>query len=476
MNTNITIFKYFLFFCSGQCGNQVGSQFWSQICSEHGILNDGSTVENYSTIERNDHPDVFFKRSINEKYTPRAILIDMEPRVINSVVSRNQGLFDPKNIFISSDGGGAANKWVEGYVNGKKNIEKVLEMIDRELDSCDNLEGFQLVHSVSGGTGSGFGSYLLESLSDRYSKKLIQTDSVFGASEVVVQPYNTILTLKRLIQNSDANIVFDNASLTQIVTEKLRIDTFEHDIPNKLISTVMSASTNTLRIPSYSYNSLTSIVSTLIPTPDLHFLTPSYTPFTSDYVRNAAKEIRRSTSSDVVLDLLDKNLKMCCKGEKEETVLAMMDIIIRENKLTDSKQSINIQKTLIKAKSRLNFAPWTTSSVHLAMSEKSIFNKSDKNDDIVSGLMLSNTTSIINLLKKEIRNYEKLMKKNAFTNNFLKSDYDQECGDIIQELQDSKDVVESLIHEYEKSETMAYIEGSDDELDGTNDTEDVIMQ
>ena len=123
---------------------------------------------------------------------------------------------------------------------------------------------------------------------------------------------------------------------------------------------------------------------------------------------------------------------MCCKGEKEETVLAMI--------------------------------------------EKSVFNKSDKNYDIVSGLMLSNTTSIVNLLKKEIRNYEKLMKKNAFTNNFLKSDYDQEYGDIIQELQDSKDVVESLIHEYEKNETMAYIEGSDDELDGTNDTEDVIMQ
>lgn len=46
------------------------------------------------------------------------------------------------------------------------------------------------------------GSYLLETLSDRYPKKLLQTYSVFPmlteTSDVVVQPYNSVLTLKRL--------------------------------------------------------------------------------------------------------------------------------------------------------------------------------------------------------------------------------------------------------------------------------------
>lgn len=41
------------------------------------------------------------------------------------------------------------------------------------------LQGFMLCHSISGGTGSGVGSYLLERLSDRYPKKLIETYSVF---------------------------------------------------------------------------------------------------------------------------------------------------------------------------------------------------------------------------------------------------------------------------------------------------------
>jgi hypothetical protein len=48
-------------------------------------------------------------------------------------------------------------------------------LADREAEYCDSLEGFTLCHSIAGGTGSGMGSYLLELLSDRWNKKLIQT-------------------------------------------------------------------------------------------------------------------------------------------------------------------------------------------------------------------------------------------------------------------------------------------------------------
>lgn len=52
-------------------------------------------------------------------------------------------------------------------------------MIEREADGSDSLEGFLLLHSIAGGTGSGMGSYLLEKLNERFPKKLIQTYSVF---------------------------------------------------------------------------------------------------------------------------------------------------------------------------------------------------------------------------------------------------------------------------------------------------------
>lgn len=92
-------------------------------------------------------------------------------------------------------------------LQGEQLYEEVFDIIDREADGSDSLEGFVLCHSIAGGTGSGMGSYMLEKLNDRFPKKLIQTYSVFPnaeeISDVVVQPYNSILTLKRLTQNAD---------------------------------------------------------------------------------------------------------------------------------------------------------------------------------------------------------------------------------------------------------------------------------
>ena len=62
-----------------------------------------------------------------------------------------------------------------GYAQGKKYYEEVFDIIDREADGSDSLEGFILTHSIAGGTGSGMGSYILERLADRYPKKLVQT-------------------------------------------------------------------------------------------------------------------------------------------------------------------------------------------------------------------------------------------------------------------------------------------------------------
>lgn len=79
----------------GQCGNQsmapwvlksnflimyeVGSVFWQRLCAEHGISKDG-ILEEWAT-EAGDRKDVFFYQADDEHYIPRAILVDLEPRV-----------------------------------------------------------------------------------------------------------------------------------------------------------------------------------------------------------------------------------------------------------------------------------------------------------------------------------------------------------------------------------------------------------
>jgi hypothetical protein len=95
-----------------------------------------------------------------------------------------------------------------------------------------------LMHSIAGGTGSGLGSFLLERLNDKFPKKLIQTYSVFPNAqegEVVVQPYNSLLTLKRLVNHADSVIVLDNGALARISADRLHLQTPSFDQTNQLV-------------------------------------------------------------------------------------------------------------------------------------------------------------------------------------------------------------------------------------------------
>jgi tubulin gamma len=135
-------------------------------------------------MQGDDRKDVFFYQADDEHYIPRSLLIDLEPRVINAIQSGPyQNLYNPENFYIAKHGGGAGNNWANGklcfvtlcigYTEGESCKDEILEMLDREADGSDSLEGFLMCHSTAGGTGSGLGSYLLESLNDRYPKKLI---------------------------------------------------------------------------------------------------------------------------------------------------------------------------------------------------------------------------------------------------------------------------------------------------------------
>nr|GFB95396.1 tubulin gamma-1 chain [Tanacetum cinerariifolium] len=55
-----------------------------------------------------------------------------------------RNLYNHENIFTSREGGGAGNNWASGYHQGKSFEEDLMDMIDREADGSDSLEGFVL--------------------------------------------------------------------------------------------------------------------------------------------------------------------------------------------------------------------------------------------------------------------------------------------------------------------------------------------
>lgn len=213
-----------------------------------------------------------------------------------------------------------------GYCEGEKYYEDVIDMIDREADGSDSLEGFVMTHSTAGGTGSGFGSFLLERLNDRYPKKLIQTYSVFpNENDVVVQPYNCLLTMKRLTLNADAVVVIDNNALTRMATDRLKLTQPTFAQTNSIVSTIMSASTLTLRYPGYMNNDLMGLIASLIPTPRCHFLMTGYTPLILDHTEH--QNVRKTTVLDVMRRLLQTKNILVSTPVKKGAYVSILNII-----------------------------------------------------------------------------------------------------------------------------------------------------
>ena len=79
--------------------------------------------------------------------------------------------------------------------------------------------------------------------------------------------------------NANCVVVLDNTVLNRIAVERLHL-TILLLLTNSLVSTVMSASTTTLRYPGYMSNDLVCLLASLIPTTRCHFLMTGYTPLT----------------------------------------------------------------------------------------------------------------------------------------------------------------------------------------------------
>jgi cell division GTPase FtsZ len=76
---------------------------------------------------------------------------------------------------------------------------------------------------LGGGTGSGFGSLILNHLRDHYCDKIITSFSIFPSpliSECVVEDYSVALTIPHILDSVDSCCVFDNDALYHRVKEQ----------------------------------------------------------------------------------------------------------------------------------------------------------------------------------------------------------------------------------------------------------------
>lgn len=139
-----------------------------------------------------------------------------------------------------------------------------------KITDCDCFHGFQIMHGVGGGTGGGLGSLYVKEVKDEYPDRILTTYSMLPSADanyMVVEPYNSILSLNHLIEYTNQTYCFDNGALSNMAVHTLKKNKPTFDESNHLIAMGLSGITAGLRFQGPSNTNFRKICVNTIPFP-----------------------------------------------------------------------------------------------------------------------------------------------------------------------------------------------------------------
>merc|ERR1719271_1902831 len=161
-------------------------------------------------------------------------------------------LFRPDNFVFGQTGAG--NNWAKGhYTEGAELIDSVLDVVRKEAESCDCLQGFQLV------------------------------------------------------ENSDQCFTLDNGALYDICFRTLKLTTPTYGDLNHLIAAAVCGTTCSLRFPGQLNCDLRKLAVNMVPFPRLHFFMVGFAPLTS----RGSQQYRALTVPELTQQQFDAKNMMC---------------------------------------------------------------------------------------------------------------------------------------------------------------------
>lgn len=385
--------------------------------------------------------DVYFNEAASGKYVPRAVLVDLEPGTIENVKSSQFGsLFRPDNLIYGQSSAG--NNWAKGhYTEGAELIDIVMESVRKEAEGCDALQGFQITHSLGGGTGSGMGTLLISKIREEFPDRMMATFSVMPSpkvSDTVVEPYNATLSVHELVENADETFCIDNEALYDICTRTLKIPQPSYTELNRLVSSVMSGVTTTLRFPGQLNSDLRKLAVNLVPFPRLHFFMVGYAPLTSV----GSQSFRSLTVPELTQQLFDPRNMMAASDPTTGKYLTAA-AFFRGNA---SVKEVEDEMLRVQTKNSGYFVDWIPNNV-----QSSVCSVPPRGLDM-SATFIANSTSIQGLFRRIGDQFNKMFQKKAFLHWYTSEGMEEtEFGEAESNMQD-------LVGEYQQYQDADDIE------------------
>ncbi|TFY82742.1 hypothetical protein EWM64_g1273 [Hericium alpestre] len=284
------------------------------------------------------------------------------------------------------------------------------ETLRKQSEACDALQGFQLIHSLGGGTGAGLGSLLLSKIRE----DVVYVFYPSFTEETIVEPYNALLSVHQLVENSDLTICIDNEALYDITARTLKVKSPSFDDLNFLVSQVMCGTSTSLRFPGQLNGDMRKLALNLVPFPRLHFLMPSYAPF-----RDPKAQSFYGTSVSELTSARYLTAATIFRGQ----------ISSREAEYT----VLDLQK-----KNSHLFVDWIPDNVSVTLCSVPPVGQKQ------AATCLANSTSIQELFKRSLNQFEVMFKRRAFLHWYTGEGMD------IMEFSEAESNTQDLIAEYQQ--------------------------
>jgi tubulin beta len=327
-----------------------------------------------------------------------------------------------------------------------------MDVVRKEAEGCDVIQGFQITHSLGGGTGAGMGTLLISKIREEYPDRIMSTYSVIPSpkvSDTVVEPYNATLSIHQLVENADQCFALDNEALYDICYRTLKLKSPSYADLNQLISQAMTGTTCSLRFPGQLNCDLRKLGVNMVPFPRLHFFLVGFAPLTAA----TSEEYRLISVSDLTTQAFDAKNMMCAADPRHGRYLTCA--MMFRGKL--SSKDVDDQMQNMMNKNSSNFVEWIPNNFKASICDVPPVGLK------MSSVFVGNSTAIQEAWKRVVDQFGVMFRRKAFLHWYTGEGMDE------MEFTEAESNLKDLIAEYQQYQDATT---EDEDKDGSQESDD----
>jgi len=243
------------------------------------------------------------------------------------------------------------------------------------------------------------------------------TFSIFPSPQIatsVVEPYNSVLCLHSMLDNTDVTVAMDNEALYDVCRRSLDVEKPTYTNLNRLIAQVVSSLTASLRFDGPLNVDLHEYEKNLVPTPRLHFCVPSYAPIIP--ADKAYEQLSIAQITDAVFE--PSNCFAKCDARRGKYLACFLmyrgDVVPKD--VNAAVESIKLR--------RMQFVDWLPTGFKCGINQQPPTHTLPSGaGDLAkvpsSGSMVSNTTAVQEIFSGMCKKFDTMYAKRAFVHWYV---------------------------------------------------------